>query len=308
MGTLLYIKNYTKFLFYFMHTKGWTLWNEVFISCTHLRLGQNLRVDDTTLPSFTTSNKSFVYKWISPVLIAPFFEQHAQVQLFFDFFTSTNQLYSKLKFLWLIILWRNFLAFSVCKKGSSLAGSKKNDSWCYNETCAIISSESSFLHNLFIHRTIWTHVFLSALSFLLQLQYISNPTFNMNVLLCSFNLTWKDELDFFFIFVAMMFLPIQWYLLTIEVTWVVCNDLRRFALIIDKFIAEFLLSGLSGEWRLVESKTKFSSASKVRFTLIKLWALLIWRLSFPSKRSSPDGPDPHDASPKKKNYHDFPNF
>ena len=53
-----------------------------------------------------------------------------------------------------------------------------------------------------------------------------------------------------------------------EVKLVVCNDLRRFALIIVKFIAEFFLSDLSGRRLLVEPKTKFSSASKVQFVLI----------------------------------------
>ena len=139
--------------------------------------------------------------------------------------------------------------------GSSLGGSKDNNSWCSNETCAIISSESSFLHNLFIHHTIWTHVFLSALSILLQLQYLSNLTSTMNDLFCSFSLTWKDESECFVILVAMMFLQIQWYFFIMEVKWVVCNDLRRFALIIGKFIEEFLLSDLSGRWLLVESKT-----------------------------------------------------
>ena len=191
-------------------------------------------------------------------------------------------------------------------RGSSLGGSKDN-SWCSNQTCAIISSESSFLHNLFIHHTIWTHFFLSAVSFLLQLQYIFNPTSTMNVLFCSFNLTRKDEPEFFVILVAMMFLPIQWYFFTIEVKRVVCNDLRRFASIIGKFIEEFILSDFSGRWLLVKSKIKFSSASKVRFALIKLWALLIWRLSFLCKSSSLDVPDPHGASPKKRNYHDFLN-
>ena len=133
----------------------------------------------------------------------------------------------------------------------------------------IISSENSFLHNLVIHHTIWTHVFPSAISFLVQLQYISNPRSTMNVLFCSFDLTWKDESEFFVIIVAMMFLPIQ-HFFAMEVKWVVCSDLRRFALIIGKFIEEFLLSNLSGRWLLVESKTKFSSASKVWFALMKL--------------------------------------
>ena len=192
--------------------------------------------------------------------------------------------------------------------GSSLGGSKDNNLWYSNETCAIISSEKFFLHNLFTHHTIWTQLFLSALSFLLQMQYISSPTSTMNVLFCSFNLTWKDESKFFVILIAMMFLPIQQKFFTMEVKWVVCNDLRGFALIISKFIEEFLLSDLSGRWLLVESKTEFLSASKVRFALIKLWALLIWRLPFLCKSSSPDDPDPHDGSPKKGNYYNFLNF
>ena len=147
--------------------------------------------------------------------------------------------------------------------GSSLGGSKENNSWCSNATCAIISSESSFLHNLFIQHTIWIHVFLPTLLFLLQLQYISNLTSTMIVLFCFFNLTWKGESEFFVILVAMMFLPIQWYFFTMKIKRVVCNDLRHFALIIGKFIEEFLLNDLSGRWLLVESKTKFSSASKV---------------------------------------------
>ena len=170
----------------------------------------------------------------------------------------------------MIILSWKLLSFSVCMTARSLGGSKDNNSWCSNETCAIISSERSFLHNLFKHHTTWTHVFLSILSFLLQLQYISNPTSSANVLFCSLNLTWKDESEFFVILVAMTFLPIQRHFFIIEVKGVVYNDLRRFALIIGKFIEEFLLSDLSGRWLLVESKTKFSSSSKVRFALIKL--------------------------------------
>ena len=44
----------------------------------------------------------------------------------------------------------------------------------------------------------------------------------------------------------MTFLPIQRHFFIIEVKGVVYNDLRRFALIIGKFIEEFLLSDLSG--------------------------------------------------------------
>ena len=157
-----------------------------------------------------------------------------------------------------------------------------------------------FFPNLFIHYTIWTYVFLYALSFVIQLQYISNPTSTMNALFCSFNLTWKNESEFFVIPIAMMFLPIQWYFFAMKAKWVVCSDLRHFALIIGKFIEEFLSNDLSGRRLLVESKTKFPSASKIRFALIKLWALLIWRVSFLSKSSSPGGTDPQDASPKKE--------
>ena len=101
-------------------------------------------------------------------------------------------------------------------------------------------------------------------------------------------------------YVAIMFLPIQFYFFIIEVKRIICNDLRHFALIIGKFTDKFLLSALSGRRLLIESKMLFSSASNVC-----LMKLVIWCLLFYCKSSHPDGPEPHDVSPKIRNYYDF---